>query len=398
MTKLRDEVRSAFDQEQSSLRDVGDARHRLMQGALAARDVPSSRGLQLAAGIAAVLIAAIVIATFALVRAGSQSRIVPATTPTPRAAVSPTPLRTVLNVPDSTPIITFGDPAKPDQIDGVTWDGKQYGVLPYQPTGLGNPANSLFAGQTEIRDRSGKLVASGTFGAKYFGGTWADDEVHFCQMVPFDYLGANGVPATLQVVTPGQPPRNVVQVGSVYEQASIGVAACSVLADRGVVVQSSGMGSAVQYWVVQLSTGKILWTHKLAASVDVIASRDAMYIAENVSSGGVAAVGSTIYGPDGTAVTHLAQSVEALSWDGSLAVTDGGYGIGPVQVILWREGSVIWSAPSGHGLLQAKPQPDGTAFVIWVAPSTQFQAQSPIGDLYVISSSGQVIVRIANTP
>jgi hypothetical protein len=398
MTKLRDEVRGAFDREQATLGDVGDARHRLVQNALATREVPASRGLQLAAGIAAVLIAAIVIATFALVRAGNQSHVVPAATPTPGAAVSPTPLRNALNVPDSTPIITFGDPAKPDQLDGITWDGKQFGVLSYQPTGQGNPANAMFAGQTEIRDRTGRLIASGTFGAKYFGGTWADDEVHFCQMVPFDYLGANGIPATLQVVAPGQPPRNVVQVGSVDEQASIGVAACSVLNDRAVVVQLSSIGTATQYWVVQLSTGKILWTHKTAASVDVTASRDAMYIAENVSSAGVAAVGSTIYGPDGTTVTHLAQWVEAFSWDGSLAVTNGGYGTGPVHVILWRDGSVIWSAPSGDGLLQAKPQPDGTAFAIWVAPSTQFQAQSPIGDLYVISYSGQVIVRIANTP
>jgi hypothetical protein len=54
MSKLRDDVRAAFDKEQAALGDVGDARHRLVPGALAARDVPASRGLQLAAGIAAV--------------------------------------------------------------------------------------------------------------------------------------------------------------------------------------------------------------------------------------------------------------------------------------------------------------------------------------------------------
>src|SRR6266704_5074 len=117
MAKLRDDVRSAFEREQAGLGEVGDARYRLVRGAMAARDLPASRGLQWAAGIAAILIAAIVIVTFALVKAGTHSQAVPAATPSPKASVSPTPLTNALNVPDSTAIITFGDPAKPDQID-----------------------------------------------------------------------------------------------------------------------------------------------------------------------------------------------------------------------------------------------------------------------------------------
>src|SRR4029077_6449336 len=120
MTKLRDDVRGAFDREQTALGDVGDARHRLVHNALAASDVPVSRGLQWAAAIAAMLIAVIVIATFAIARANSHSNVLPAATPTPKAVVSPTPLSNTLTVPDATPIITFGDPAKPDQIDGIT--------------------------------------------------------------------------------------------------------------------------------------------------------------------------------------------------------------------------------------------------------------------------------------
>jgi hypothetical protein len=400
MTKLRDDVRGAFDQEQASLGDVGDARHRLVHNAMAAREVPASRGLQLAAGIAAVLIAAIVVATFALVLAGNQSHVVPATTPTPRAAVSPTPLRNALNVPDSTPIIAFGDPAKTDQVDGITWDGKRFGVLPNQNlAGQGNPANNLFATATEIRDRAGSLIASDTYGAKYFGGTWADDEIHFCQMVPYDYLGANGVPASLQLGSPGQAPRNVAQLGKVYEQTSIGVAACSVLNDRAVVVQRSTIGTAAQYWVVQLSTGRVIWTHNFqetTAIVQVAVSRDGMYVAEHQDPGG--ATGSTIYGPDGTNVGHLDAVLEAFSWDGALAVTDAGYGTAPVKVVTWRDGGVVWAAPAGHGLQQAKPQPGGSELAIWVIPTAQFSQQTYSGDLYVISSSGKVLIHIANTP
>ncbi|MHB8589456.1 MAG: hypothetical protein ACYDA0_11465 [Candidatus Dormibacteraceae bacterium] len=399
MNKLRDDVRAAFDKEQAKLGDLAGARHRLVQNALRARDDAPSRSLQWVAGIAAVLIAAIVITTFELVRAGSQSHTAPAATP--KAVVSPTPLSSLLNVADSTPIITFADPALPSQVDAMTWDGKAAGKLAYQPVGTGNPANNLFAGPTVIRDRSGQLMASGTFGAKYFGGTWADDEVHFCQMVPFDYLGANGVPATLQIVTPGSPPRNVIQVGNVYEQASISVAACSVLEDRAVVVQSFGDGGAAQYWVVQLSTGKILWGHKFDSSsgpAAVVSSRDGMYVAEHQTKSGlpITAAGSTIYGPNGNEVAHLAMWVEAFSWDGSLAVIDSGFASGSVTMMRWGDASTVWGAPSGYALSKVEPEPAGSSLAIWIAsPAQLVQGSGPAqADLYVISSDGHVIAHV----
>jgi len=399
MNKFRDDVRAAFDKEQAELGDIAGARQRLVQNALRAREDAPSRGLQLAAGIAAILIAAIVITTFELVRAGSHPQTVPAATP--KANASPTPLSNLLNVADSTPIITYGDPALPNQVDAMTWDGKAAGKLAYQPVGTGNPANNMFAGPTVIRDRSGQLMASGTFGAKYFGGTWADDEVHFCQMVPFDYLGANGVPATLQIVTPGSPPRNVIQVGNVYEQASISVAACSVLEDRAVVVQSFGDGGAAQYWVVQLSTGKILWGHKFDSSsgpAAVVSSRDGMYVAEHQTKPGlpITAAGSTIYGPNGNEVGHLAMWVEAFSWDGSLAVIDSGSASGSVTMMHWSTASIVWGAPSGYALSKVEPEPGGSSLAIWIAsPAQLVQGSGPAqADLYVIASDGHVIAHV----
>jgi len=403
MNKLRDDVRAAFDKEQAKLGDVAGARHRLVQNALRAHEDAPSRRLQWAAGIAAVLIAAIVITTFELVRAGSHLHTAPAATP--KAAVSPTPLSKLLNVADSTPIITYGDPALPNQVDAMTWDGKTSGKLPYQPVGTGNPANNLFAGQAEIRDRSGQLMASGTFGAKYFSGTWADDEMHFCQMVPFDYLGANGVPATLQIVTPGSPPRNVIQVGNVYEQASISVAACSVLEDRAVVVQSFGDGGPAQYWVVQLSTGKTLWSHKFGSSsgpAAVVSSRDGMYVAENLTKPGlpVSAAGSTIYGPSGNEVAHLAMWVEAFSWDGSLAVIDSGFASGSVTLTRWSNANTVWGAPTGYALSKVEPEPGGSSVAIWItSPAQLVQGSGPThADLYVITLDGHVIAHVHDTP
>ncbi len=398
MTRLRDDVRSAFEREQTSLGDAGDARHRLMHLAMANRDAAAPRAWQRAAGVAAVLIAAIIITTFALVKANTQHMPVPGARPSPKAQVSPTPLRNPLSIPDSTPIVTFGDPARPDQVDAITWDGRTSGVLGNQLLGSPNPAANLFATASDISDRSGRTLATGTFGAKYFGGTWADDDLHFCQMVPFDAVGTSGLSTTLQLVSIDGKARNVAGVGSIGENTSIRVAACSVQTDRAVVVQNNLMGTAAKYWVVQLSTGRILWSRDFGSTnaASVVASRDGMYVAEelvpNVSSR------TTVYGPDGSQVGEAPGRIESFSWDGSLAVVDDGYGSTPVKLISWRAGSVVWAAPAGYALEQAQPQPGGTEMALWLVPTAQLTSQSPIGDLLLVSATGLVVVRIANTP
>src|SRR6266849_511954 len=88
MDELRPEIQEAFAKEQSKLGNVADSRERLVRGALAARNVHREGRTQLAAGVAAVVIAALVIATFAYVRNG----IGPARHAPPVPASSPTPL------------------------------------------------------------------------------------------------------------------------------------------------------------------------------------------------------------------------------------------------------------------------------------------------------------------
>ncbi len=400
MDELRRNVNEAFENDQVDFGELNGVRQRMFQSALAARGADDGRRIQLAAGLAAVLIVAVVIATFAYSRAGiQQSHQGP-----PRPVQSPTPLGTALNVPNSTPVILYGDPGTPDQVDGMTWDAKLSGTVPVSPgTDSGNPAANLFATATEIRDRSGNLIATGNYGAKFFGGTWADDERQFCQLVPFDYLGAD-VPATLQIVTPGQTPRSIVHVGHVYEQVVTRVDACSVLGDRAVVVQGSGGGGTAQYWVVHLSTGKILWTRKFDAShspASVVASRDGMYIAENATTGTlpITGKGSTVYGPDGKLVAHLADWVESFSWDGSLVVTDQGWVPGNVRVVNWRSRTTVWSAPVGYALQRTTAQPEGTSLAIWIITVAQLSTDGPFhADLYVIAADGQVVTLVRGTP
>ena len=398
MSKLRDDVRTAFEREQAALGDVGDARHRLVHNALIARDTPDSRGLQWAAAIAAVLIAAVLITTFVMARANNQSHGVPVASP--RAQSSPTPLASTLNVSDATPIITYGDPAMAAQVDGITWDGKTSGKLPDQQlAGIGNPQQNLFAGADSVADRAGNVILTGSRGAKGFQGTWADDGRHICQMTPFNDVGDAGVATTLQLVTIAPPPqvRNVAQVGTLNQQTTVRVAACSPSADRAVVVQSGGQGiGTVGVWAVQLSTGKVLWTHRYdfaTTFIDVVASRDGMYVAENLTQAGPA--GSTVYGPDGKSVAHLSTFVEAFSWDSNLAVVDMGYGSTRVDLISWREGTVFWTCPPGVGLLRAMPEPGGSRIAVWLLPSSQFQQQSQTPDLYVLDAAGLVVFHIA---
>src|SRR6202030_413593 len=101
------------------------------------------------------------------------------------------------------------------------------------------------------------------------------------------------------------------------EEDSLTVGACSVLADRAVLVQhtptlGSGGNTIDQYWVVQLSSGHVLWTRDLrgAGVARVIASRDGRYVAEVPTRGA-----TTIFGPSGLVVGQVSGLVEAFSWE-----------------------------------------------------------------------------------
>jgi len=396
MKTLRDEVRGAFDREQARLGDVSEARHRLVRSALANRDVPASRRLQWAAAIAAVLIAAIVIVTLALVRGVGHSQVIPAGTPPPEPSVSPTPLGNEISVADTTPLILYYDPASFNQIDGVTWNGTESGKL-----GLGgangvvsNPAGTMYATVSDYRNRAGKVVAPLEPGAKYFQGTWADDELHYCQIVPFNLVGPDGAVATLQLNTPGGTARNVAGVGKVYKQAATYVAACSLQADRAVVIQ---LGGVSQYWVVELSSGRVLWTRNFGFNTSTrqyelaVASRDGKYIAEVHNSGTIEkpTFESTIYGFNGSVVGHVSGAIQAFSWDGSLAVV--GAKEAQLSVVRWRDATVIWSAPQGvwYGGW-ARPEPGGSRVAVGAFnPANSVSASGPEPlDVYVLSADG----------
>jgi hypothetical protein len=326
----------------------------------------------------------------------------PSAIATPTATPAPTPMSQPLQVPSTTPVILFRDSADDTQLDGVSWDGSARGRVAADPelrSGfLQNPAGTLYHWIGGISDRTGAVVPASATPFKGFG-TWADDGQHYCSMVSKSALPpAGGEPATLQLTAVGQAPKNVAQVGRMYDQQSSGVAACSVETDRAVVAQWGSAGNTLEFWVVQLSTGRILWTRSYRgqdlSSFQIRSSRDAQYIAENKYTPSVSSV-TTIYGPTGAIVAHPAGQVQAFSWDGSLAVIADW--LGPVSVVRWRDGTVVWHGPSDGGFIDAMPEPGGQRIALSVSDPQHPQTGGFYpGNLYVVGPDGQAVKLLTN--
>jgi len=398
MNDLRKDVNEVFARQQGQLGDVSQATSRMLHAATAGRRVNRQLWPSVA-GVALVLVAALAVALSVVIRGQHTKNVVishPTPTPIarPTATPEPTPVSQALAVPSTTPVILFHDPAAFDQIDGVTWDGSAKGRVGGNGTTgfavLPNPDGTLYATPRDIRDRTGAVVAQVASNTKGFLGTWADDGRHYCSMVSKSAAPpAGGEPTTLQITAVGQAPRNVVQVGRVTDQTSAGVAACSIEKDRAVAVQSDSTGSTVQFWVVQLSTGRVLWTRPSLG--DIRSSRDGQYIAEVVRSQTTGSATTTIYSSSGAVLGHLAGSVEAFSWDGSLAVQTPDVS-GPVSVVRWRDGTVLWSGPTGGGYVDALPEPGGQRIAVSVLdPSHPQTGGFPPRNVYVVGPDGQAV-------
>jgi photosystem II stability/assembly factor-like uncharacterized protein len=91
MDKLQDDLRALYSGQQAELGDMQAARRRVMQAALADRDQPVVGRLHFAAGIAAVILAALVVGTFVFIRGAGAPHIVapPKPSPVPSAPSQP---------------------------------------------------------------------------------------------------------------------------------------------------------------------------------------------------------------------------------------------------------------------------------------------------------------------
>jgi hypothetical protein len=402
MNDLRRDLRAVFEAEQVRLGDLTGVRARTLRKALTAPEARSSQLFRTAVGLAVVLVAAAAVGATVYIRERNQTK--PAATPTvsvstrpsPSPTGAPTALANPLQVAASTPVILYQDPVNPDQIDGITWDGTArgriattggpYGIFP-------NPIGTLYADFSDggIHDRSGQMIARYPSGnQKGFEGIWADDEQHFCQMVSASALPpAGGEPATLRLGAPGTTPKNIAQVAAMYDQASAGVVACSVRHDRAVIVQWDSIGNSRQFWVVQLSTGRILLdSARLSITMqNVWASPDGQYIAVVRPASGQGTE-TSVYSPNGSLLGTVTGAIQAFSWDGTLAVISNADN--SVSAIRWRDGSHLWDAPQGLTFDGALAEADGQRIAVALRnPVYQQTGGFPPVDLYVVGPDGQ---------
>jgi photosystem II stability/assembly factor-like uncharacterized protein len=127
MDRLRRDLRAVFNRRQAGLGDVGDASRRVLAGGLDRRDRPPTSRTQLIAGLATIVIAALVVSTFVYIRSGgfqrnpqnvaSGARTSP--TPSPPATPSPETTPSVAPTPSAkpSPVRVVGDPALVIDVD-----------------------------------------------------------------------------------------------------------------------------------------------------------------------------------------------------------------------------------------------------------------------------------------
>jgi hypothetical protein len=361
-----------------------------------------------AGGVAGVLVIAAVAGTLMLTRLHGGPRVPERprpsaatsaqATPAPTQAARPTAVSTAFSAPDSVPAIVFHDPADRPQLDAVTWDGSGLGRL--SAAGEPNPAGTLFLTASSVVDREGRTVATLIPSGKELP-TWADDGRSLCRITP-PPGSTPGAPASLQVAPLGGAWRTIGQYGTVGEGAGVGIVACSTLNDRAVLVARRLQGpTALGMWVVQLSTGHVLWSRPYTPPdtgfVDITASRDGAYVAEGRLTPGTGTT-TTVYGPlgavAGTFDGHAGgYAGAAFSWDGSRLLLAAGADESRVAVVDVATGATLWRAPDGLKVAAALVEPAaGGRLGIALNGSGAFAGPDgyvAAADLYLVDAGGR---------
>lgn len=109
--KLQDDLRNLYSRQQADLGDLQESRRRVMRAALADRDEPAGGRIHFAAGIAALALAALVVGTFAYIRAGGGPHLVAPPTASPVPSHAP-------KTPASSANLVFLDAAPLDASSG----------------------------------------------------------------------------------------------------------------------------------------------------------------------------------------------------------------------------------------------------------------------------------------
>ena len=412
--RLRHELIAYFDRELG--RPPAGIRDRVLRSLSEPRldDAAANAGrrtgfLLRLAGAAAVVVVIVAIAGFltlirlhpAGVPAAPHASAVPTAAPPPAVSATPAPtvVSTPFSEPDSVPAIVFRDPADRAQTDAVAWDGSGLGRL--AASGTPNPAGTLFVTPNSVTDRQGRTVATLVPDGKA-PPTWADDGRTLCRTTP-QTGPVSGTPSSLQLSPVGGAWRTVGQYGTASESSGVSVAACSTLNDRAVLVGRMYQGPSVrQLWVVQLSTGRVLWSRSFAQDgttiFDVVASRDGSWVAVGQSTCCPHTAFTTdVYGPSGALVRTFdgqagGYAGAAFSWDGSRLILAAGADESRITIVDVRTGTTVWQAPAGQKVAGVEVEPvAGGRLGIALNGTGAFAGPDgyvPAADLYLVDASG----------
>jgi hypothetical protein len=278
MEELRSEIRAAFDKDQSAHPPAGSMRRNIVESVVTRRQhAPSLQWVAVAvAAILAILVVAGLMSTRLAHRAG-----VPVPAATPEADYGPPPAGVNL--------LYVHDPRHDSWLIGYDWQGQPRATIKLsQPTDVAMaPDGSAFevtnggkGGSGDFLDRLGHLIPGA--GTSLPTGIWADDNRHFC----FAFGDQHTSSWILGTQLPGATLRSVAAIAPYVagDQTGIGVAACSVRNDLAILVRTT-IAWPYEMWGVRISDGTVLShttfsAHQLA---NVVASRDAAFIAENSS-------------------------------------------------------------------------------------------------------------------
>jgi hypothetical protein len=194
---------------------------------------------------------------------------------------------------------------------------------------------------------------------------WADDNRHLCSGAYQDghFLLSWHVPGyTYGSTVVAQEPDPSMGIGG-----DIGIDACSFSTDPRAVLDRGYNLRPTEYWVIHLTDGKVLLHAPIPAGViNVVASDDGEYLAENASS----ARSTTVTDLSTGHVTSLDPIRQVLAFSGDdkiVLVTPRAWTAGfptRLEAIELATGRVLWSYAGGQELQAFHLQPDGESIAL----------------------------------
>jgi hypothetical protein len=403
MDDLRNEIRAAFEREQSAFPPAGSLRPAIVRS-VAAQTRRAQPNFQWLAVAAAVMIAVLVVVGLMSSRLNNRGTVAhPKAVPSPVDDYGPPPA--------GIPLFYLGDPNHPGWYVGFDWTGTPRGTIKLQQGAdpnsylMQSPDGSMFVitpsakgGAGQYLDRLGRPIADASTYLPLQ--MWADDSQHYCTL-------EQGRPGswTLSMRTPGSSAAttHAVALDSANLRSgdiAIGFAACSAVHDTAVLVYNY-FPRPPEMWVVRISDGKVV-SHRLYDTTysDLAVSRDASLAAVNSARSTGYLAGPTAPNTvvesttNGATVANLDPTYGVLGFssdDKFALVATSPYAAGVathLAVVEVATGNVVWRYDGDQMLSGFAVEPTGAGFAVMLQLPRDQNAH-PTVSLIFVSGDGQ---------